>query len=43
VAEYNKGIRYFPTNLTAKWLLHLDVRPTFSADEASQKPPEVKF
>jgi LemA protein len=43
VAEYNKGVRYFPTNLTAKWLLHLDVRPTFSADEASQKPPEVKF
>lgn len=43
VAEYNKSVRYFPTNLTAKWLLHLDVRPTFSADEASQKPPEVKF
>jgi LemA protein len=43
VAEYNKAVRYFPTNLTAKWLLHLDVRPTFSADEAAQKPPEVKF
>jgi LemA protein len=43
VAEYNKGVRYFPTNLTAKWLLGLNVRPTFSADEASQKPPEVKF
>ncbi len=43
VAEYNKAVRFFPTNLTAKWLLHLDVRPTFSADEAAQKPPEVKF
>jgi len=43
VAEYNKAVRYFPTNLTAKWLLHLDVRPTFSAEEAAQKPPEVKF
>jgi LemA protein len=43
VAEYNKGVRFFPTNLTAKWLLGLDVRPTFSADEAAQKPPEVKF
>jgi LemA protein len=43
VAEYNKAVRYFPTNLTAKWLLHLDVRPTFSADAAAQKPPEVKF
>jgi LemA protein len=43
VAEYNKAVRFFPTNLTAKWLLGLEVRPTFSADEASQKPPAVKF
>jgi LemA protein len=43
VAEYNKAVRYFPTNLTAKWLLGLEVRPTFSANEAAQKPPEVKF
>jgi LemA protein len=43
VAEYNKGVRFFPTNLTAKYLLNLDVRQTFSADEASQKPPQVKF
>jgi LemA protein len=43
VAEYNKGVRFFPTNLTAKWLLGLEVRPTFAADEAAQKPPEVKF
>jgi LemA protein len=43
VAEYNKGIRYFPGSLTAKYLLGLEVRQTFSADEASQKPPQVKF
>jgi LemA protein len=43
VAEYNKAVRFFPTNLTAKWLLGLNVRPTFAAEESSQKPPEVKF
>lgn len=45
VAEYNKAVRYFPTNLTAKFLLHADVKPTFTvADEqAVSKPPEVKF
>jgi LemA protein len=43
VADYNKGIRYFPTNLTARFLLGLDVRETFSADEKAAKPPEVKF
>ena len=43
VAEYNKGVRYFPTNLTAKYLLGLDVRPTFTADEGAAKPPQVKF
>jgi LemA protein len=43
VAAYNTAVRSFPTNLTAKYLLGLEVRPTFSADEAAQKPPEVKF
>ena len=43
VAEYNKGVRYFPTNLTAKYLLGLDVRQTFTADEGAAKPPQVKF
>jgi LemA protein len=43
VADYNKGVRYFPTNLTAKYLLNLDVRPTFGATESAAKPPEVKF
>ena len=43
VAEYIKGIRFFPTNLTARFLLGLEVRETSSADEKAAKPPEVKF
>ncbi|MBM4134415.1 MAG: LemA family protein [Nitrospira sp.] len=45
VAAYNKAVRYFPTNLTAKFLLHLDVKPNFAvADEkAVSTPPDVKF
>ena len=45
VAAYNKMVRYFPTSLTAKYLLHMDERPNFTvADEnAVAKPPEVKF
>jgi LemA protein len=45
VAEYNKMVRYFPTNLTAKFILHLEEKPNFTvADEkAVAKPPEVKF
>jgi LemA protein len=43
VAEYNKGVRFFPTNLTARYLLGLQVRETFSTDESAAKPPEVKF
>ena len=45
VAEYNKMVRYFPTSLTAKFLLHLEERPNFTvADESAvAKPPEVKF
>jgi LemA protein len=43
VAEYNKGIRFFPTNLTAKYLLGLKERETFTADEKAAQPPQVKF
>jgi LemA protein len=43
VAEYNKAVRYFPTNLTANYLLGLKVRESFSAQETAAKPPEVKF
>jgi LemA protein len=45
VAEYNKAVRFFPTNLTAKYLLNVDVKPTFTVpdEKAVTKPPEVKF
>ncbi len=45
VAEFNKMVRYFPTNLTAKFLLHMEEKANFTvADEAAvSKPPEVKF
>lgn len=43
VQTYNTNVRSFPYNLTAQYLLGLKVRETFSADEAAQKPPQVKF
>jgi len=43
VAEYNKLVRYFPTNLTARFLLGAEVRPTFEAQPGAERPPEVKF
>ena len=43
VVEFNKKVRFFPTNLTAQYLLGMKVRENFSADEAAQKPPQVKF
>jgi LemA protein len=43
VVEFNKKVRFFPTNLTAKYLLGMQVRENFSADESAQKPPQVKF
>jgi LemA protein len=42
VAQYNTTVRSFPTNLTAKFL-GLEVRPSFTADEGAQRPPQVKF
>jgi LemA protein len=43
VAEYNKAVRYFPTNLTANYILGLKARESFSAEETASKPPQVKF
>ncbi len=43
VAEYNKGVRFFPTNLTAKFLLGLKERETFTATEAEKATPKVEF
>ena len=43
VVEYNALVRSFPTNLTARFLLGAQVRPTFEAREGTERPPEVKF
>jgi len=43
VAAYNKGVRFFPTNLTAKYLLKLEPRETFAASESAQSAPKVNF
>jgi len=43
VAQYNALVRSFPTNLTARFLLGAQVRPTFEARPGAETPPEVKF
>ena len=43
VAGYNKLVRFFPTNLTARWLLGVEPRPTFEARPGSDAPPTVEF
>ncbi len=44
VKEYNKSVRYFPSNLTAKYLLHMDVKPNFELeDKGVTENPKVKF
>lgn len=45
VAAYNKLIRFFPTNLTAKFLLHAEEKPNFTVEneKAVSTAPTVKF
>jgi LemA protein len=43
VAEYNQLVRFFPTNLTARFLLGAEPRPTFAAREGTETPPQVEF
>jgi LemA protein len=43
VAEYNKSVRFFPTNLTAKYLLKMEPRATFEAEAGSAVAPKVTF
>src|SRR5215813_2508546 len=43
VAEYNKLVRFFPTNLTARFLLGAQPHPTFEAREGTSEPPKVQF
>ena len=43
VAEYNKMVRFFPTNLTARYLLHAELKETFTVEESAKQNPKVKF
>ena len=43
VVEYNKAVRFFPTNLTARFILGMEIRENFRAEGTAAKPPEVKF
>ena len=43
VAEYNKAVRFFPTNLTARFLLKLEPRATFTIAEEAKAAPKVEF
>ena len=44
VKAYNKAVRYFPTNLTAKYILHMETRQTFQPEgQPIERPPEVSF
>lgn len=43
VKEFNNLVTVFPTSLTNSLIHHLDKKPQFTATEAEQKTPEVKF
>jgi LemA protein len=45
VKTYNKAVRFFPTNLTAKYILKMETRETFEPDAGQpiDKAPEVSF
>ena len=43
VARYNKLVRQFPSNPTARFLLRMGVRPSFEARAGAERPPEVQF
>ena len=44
VKAYNKAVRFFPTNLTARYILHMETKETFQPEgQPIDKPPEVSF
>lgn len=43
VQEFNNLVTVFPTSLTNSLIHHFDKKPQFTATEAEQKTPEVKF
>jgi LemA protein len=43
VQQFNNLVTVFPTSLTNSLIHHFDKKPQFTATEAEQKTPEVKF
>jgi LemA protein len=43
VVDYNTAVRSFPTNLTAKYLLGLKTRETFTVSDDVKQAPKVQF
>ena len=43
IVEYNTMVRSFPTNLTARYILGLQPREYFKAEDKAQTAPAVKF
>lgn len=44
VKLFNQKVRYFPTNLTAKYILHMERKTNFALEnEEAKKAPQVKF
>lgn len=43
VAAFNTSVRKFPHNLTNKYLLNLDRKESFKAEEGAKTVPKVKF
>ncbi len=43
VGEYNKAVRFFPTNLTARYILKLEPRANFTIGEEAKSVPKVQF
>lgn len=43
VQDFNTSIRSFPNNLTNKFLLHLERKEPFKAEEGAKTAPKVKF
>ena len=43
VKTFNYSIRKFPNNLTNNWMLHLESKEYYKADEGAKAVPKVKF
>ncbi|MBU1420016.1 MAG: LemA family protein [Proteobacteria bacterium] len=43
VSDFNGSIRRFPANLTNKFILHLERKEYFKADEGAKEVPKVSF